>query len=478
MTARGFSEQPIPQAITLPGMTAADLILSAAAPLDSAREFLQRGHTSGGTRTLHHQNATFYRWRGSHYDEMTGEEMRAGVYRFLDGAKRANDKGEPVPFNPTKSKVANVMEATAAETQLARRVRPPAWLGDGPNPPAAEVIACSNVLLHLPTRDTMSHSPDFFTVNALEFAYDAKASDPAEWLAFLASVWPGDQQAIDTLQEVFGLCLTAETKYQKAFLIVGPKRSGKGTVARVLAQLVGAANACAPTFSGIGQNFGLAPLIGKRLAVIADARLGTKADQQVVVERLLSVTGEDSQTIDRKFRDAWTGKLDARFVILSNEMPRLHDSSGALASRFVILTMTESFIGREDLGLSTRLTPELPGILTWAIEGWERLTRRGFFVPPASSAEAQRAFEDLGSPISAFLRDRCTVGPGHGVRCDELYQAWCAWCLEQGRDRPGDTHVFGKNLSAAVNGLRVPYPRTPDGKRVRYYEGVSLTPLE
>ena len=55
--------------------------------------------------------------------------------------------------------------------------------------------------------------------------------------------------AIETLQ-IFGLCLTGDTSHQKAFLIVGPKRSGKGTIARVLNRLVGAANTVTPTLAG------------------------------------------------------------------------------------------------------------------------------------------------------------------------------------------------------------------------------------
>ena len=57
----------------------------------------------------------------------------------------------------------------------------------------------------------------------------------------------------------------------------------------------------------------------------------------IAVERLLSISGEDTLTIDRKYRDPWTGRLPTRFMILTNELPRFTDSSGALASRFVDL---------------------------------------------------------------------------------------------------------------------------------------------
>jgi putative DNA primase/helicase len=128
-------------------------------------------------------------------------------------------------------------------------------------------------------------------------------------LDFLLQLWPNDPQSISSLQEIFGYCLTGDTRQQKAFLLVGPRRSGKGTIARILARLIGADNTVAPTLAGIGTNFGIAPLIGKRVAIISDARLGGRADQQAIAERILSITGEDAITIDRNFSPAWTGQL-------------------------------------------------------------------------------------------------------------------------------------------------------------------------
>ena len=239
--------------------------------------------------------------------------------------------------------------------------------------------------------------------------------------------------------------------------------------------MLGTANVCSPTLSSISSNFGIAPLIGKRLAIISDARLSGKADQAIIAERLLAITGEDAQTVDRKYNDAWTGKLDARFLILTNELPRLTDSSGALASRFIVLTMTQSFYGNEDRGLMLKLTPELPGILGWAIEGWERLNHRGYFVPPASSAAAVQELEDLGSPIGAFLRECCVVEQGQAAQTSEMYAAWCEWCRNNGRDHPGTVQTFGRDLAAAVPGLEVSQQTDKHGVRRRYYEGVGFT---
>src|SRR4051812_21551151 len=99
--------------------------LSYDAPLNSAREMARRIFSHQDGSTLHHQQDTFYYWRGSHYTEAEREGIRAAIYNFLDGAVRMV-KDKPEPFNPDKSKVANVLEALAAVTQLPRNAIAPA----------------------------------------------------------------------------------------------------------------------------------------------------------------------------------------------------------------------------------------------------------------------------------------------------------------------------------------------------------------
>jgi putative DNA primase/helicase len=160
---------------------------------------------------------------------------------------------------------------------------------------------------------------------------------------------------------------------------------------------------------------------------------------------------------------------------LTNELPRIADASGALASRFILLTLSASFYGREDHGLTDRLLTELPGILNWSLAGLDRLRQRGHFIQPASSREASEELEDLGSPIGAFLRERCTIGAGFSVSCQMLFDAWCTWCEAQGRKEHGTVQTFGRDLRAKVPGLKMSHPRAKEtGQPVRTYNGVML----
>ena len=450
------------------------LILSASSPLDSARELIRRNYTQDEQPTLHHQQATFYRHTGTCYAELPREGMSAAVYHFLDAAHTETKDGDLASFKPNQRAVGWVLDALAAASQLPPDIKSPAWLDDKQHAPASEIVAFTNGLLHLPSRRLRPHTPLFFNMNAVDYAYDAKAPEARQWLDFLASIWPQDQQSIDTMQEIFGLVLTADTSHQKAFLIVGPKRSGKGTIARVLTAMLGKQNVAGPTLSSLGDRFGLQPLIDKPLAVISDARLSGRTDAAVVAERILSISGEDAITVDRKNRDAWTGALPTRFLILTNELPRLSDASGALVSRFIVLCLINSFYGREDMALTNKLLAERSGILNWALDGYDRLRKRGYFIQPATAQEAVRQMEDLGSPISAFVRDRCTLKVGASIEVDHLFSAWVEWCRDQNVDRPGNKGMFGKELRAAFPGLRRSQPRAEDGARLPSYEGIQL----
>jgi putative DNA primase/helicase len=256
-------------------------------------------------------------------------------------------------------------------------------------------------------------------------------------------------------------------------MLVGPKRSGKGTIGRVIAAMLGKENVAGPTLSSLGTNFGLWPLLGKSAAIISDARLSGRTDATAVTERLLSVSGEDPQTIDRKFLTAVYTKISARFMILTNELPRLGDASGALAGRMILLRLVRSFYGKEDTSLTDRLLAELPGILLWAIAGWQRLQERGHFVQPDASKGLLGELEDLSSPIGAFIRERCVVEPGQRVSVGDLFGRWKGWCETKGRKEAGTEQTFGRDLLAAVPSVRKTRPREGD-ERYRAYEGIGV----
>jgi putative DNA primase/helicase len=445
-------------------------------PLAVAREFLTSWMSDGAVLLLRSHRGNFFAFSGTCWPEHEERALRSALYAWLEHAiyEHSTAHGiELVPWAPTKAKIGNVLDALHAATHLAAAIAPPAWLDETDLGAADTIVSLANGLLNARTRELHPHTPAFFSQHSLPFAFEPDAPEPLSWISFLHELWEDDQDSIETLQEIFGYILSGETNQQKAFLFVGPKRSGKGTIGRILTGLLGAHNTAAPTLSGLTMNFGISPLIGKPLAVISDARLSSRADSMIAVERLLSISGEDTLTVDRKYQEPWTGRLQTRFMILTNELPRFADASGALASRFILLTLATSFYGRENPSLTGELLREAPGIFNWALTGLDRLLDRGYFEQPESAREALQHFEDLSSPVGAFIRDVCETGASVEIETDTLFTEWKHWCAEEGRPNPGTKAMFVKDLRAVAPGVR-PVRRRAGDRRRRLLHGIAL----
>lgn len=440
-----------------------------------------------------HWRGEFYSWDATRYVTRDRVYIDQRLYHFMAGCLtlKTNPKtghSENVAFNPKTSSVNDVAHALRAVC-YADLPEPQVWIDNKPGDvPAHEIVAFKNGFLHHPSRSLIPSTDRLFCTSALDFDFTPAAPPPTEWLKFLHSLWPDDPESITTLAEMFGYLLTDDTSQQKMFMLIGPPRCGKGTILRILEALVGYANRVSPSLASLGTQFGLQPLIGKRLAMISDARLSGRADQQPIVENLLRISGEDTITIDRKNMTAWSGKMAIRFVLASNELPAFSDASAALANRFLPFKFNTSFLGKEDHGLTARLLKELPGIVIWALDGLGRLNQRGYFQRPTSADELAADLVDQTSPIRAFVQEHCVISEHAQADRDELFKAWKTWCEAQGRDHAGTKVSFGRQLSAAFPGIKRSQPRasgttseaipsganSASGTRLNLYTGIRM----
>lgn len=423
---------------------------------------------------------TLQRWRESWWEyrapcwvQVPDSSVRPWVYGELrDASYVAKDSnGDEVlkAWSPTRDKVNNVLDAYSAAAYLDEAVEPGTWLPTGETIPG--VVTMPGGLFNVHTRQQSPATPKWLSTWSLPFDYDPQAAAPSAWLSFLSSIWPDDPDTITMLQEWLGYLVSGRTDLQKAMLLVGPRRSGKGTLLRTCTSLVGKVNTAAPTLAGMCTNFGLESVIGTALIAVGDARLGSGTS--VLVERLLSIIGEDSMQVDRKYEKHWTGKIGARVMIASNEVPDFRDASGAIGSRFMIAKMTRSFYDREDTDLEAKLEAEMPGILAWALDGLDRLRANGRFTQSATSIEAREEMEESESPASQFVEAACVVSTEHTVPKDVLYRLWSDWA---GRNGYASTNIatFERQLKATepmVGGGRIRL----DGVRTRVFNGIGVS---
>jgi putative DNA primase/helicase len=460
-------------------VTDGELLPGPDSPMEVARILVASRYTHASeATTLRYWRGGWWRWQTTRWLELEQRAVAAAAYAFTEHAcyEKPTKNGVRIePWAPNRYRIMNLLDALAAIVYLPEEVAMPAWL-DG-RADDGLLVSTANGLLDVRTRTLLAHDPSFFNATSVPFAYQPGAGPPRRWQSFLRALWPADAESVAALQEWFGYVISGRLDLHKILLLVGPTRAGKGVTARILGALVGEQNVAGPTLSSLNSDFGLAPLLGKTLAVVSDARLNGRS-ASVVVERLLSISGEDTLTVNRKYKEQWTGKLPTRLMLCSNELPQLGDASMAIAGRFVPLLLTRSWLGKEDHGLEVELRRELPEILNWSLRGLERLGKNGRFTRPSGADEAMVALQDLASPVAAFVRDRCLRGPKQEVSVNELYTAWRAWADDNGHVR-STKQVFGRDLRAVLPGLRVArIGGHESGDRDRVYHGVSLRTAE
>lgn len=455
-----------------------------AEPVRLAEAFRRYSYETAGEARLVRWARAWWRYNGTRYVELDDELLDRDVIAFLDvvvapqqvsDPKTGKSRVELRRVTSRKKTLAEILKALIFVMPTISGAAPQWTMPEEGDPPIEDVVACTNGILNLRTLALTPSTPRLFSTTAIGAPWLPDAPEPTAWLAFLRSLWGDDRESILALQQLFGYLLTTDTSQQKIFALIGPPRSGKGTIARVLKALLGDDAVVNPTLQSLERPFGLAPLVGKTAAIIGDARLGGHADQQQVVERLLSISGEDSLSIDRKNRDPINVRLRVRVILLSNELPRLYDTSGALASRFVILTLSKSFLGEEDTGLEAKLIAELPGIFRWALEGRQDLAERGRFVTPLASTNAVEHLRAISNPLGVFLDECCVIEAGAQAEVSELYRRYVSWCEASGRE-PANKQLFGRDLHTLHPELVVGQVTRLDSisgkKRIRFYEGI------
>lgn len=214
---------------------------------------------------LRYWNEEFFEWRDGVYAPVPTEDIRCLLAEAIDAefgrlyrarrdehVRNPDQAAKPPARRKASSRV--VSDATLALKAIAR-IPPsdiPCWLDGAGAVTPAEITPAPNGLLLLPAFAAgrpgclTPPTPRFFARHRVGFPVDPATPEPAGWLRFLSELWPGGPECVALLQEQMGYAIVPDTSLHKIMFIVGPPRSGKGTIAKTIRALVGDESVAAP----------------------------------------------------------------------------------------------------------------------------------------------------------------------------------------------------------------------------------------
>lgn len=434
-----------------------------------ARTFTEDNYYFEGIKVLINTQGTWFAYLNNCYVEKAEEQLRKELTEYLDISFRRTQSGisKFLPTNTLLNSIFNNLRSLC----FIENLNSPAWIYNKKKD-TSDIVSMENGIVDLKTKKLSPLTPELFNVNILPYKYIENSQRPEKFLNFLDEIFAGDNESIETLQEILGYLITNNTSQQKIFMLIGPPRSGKGTLIKIISNLIGINNIASPSLGSLSDNFGLSTLINKKAAIFADVRLSGKSNQQAIIENLLSISGEDMLSVNRKYKDSILVKLTCRLILVSNELPILRDGSSALLKRLILLQTKKSFYGKEDLKLDKKLLDELPEIFTWAISGIERLDKRGYFIQPTSSKEILNEFQNISNPVSIFVEEYCTLDTDGCVEKDILYSNYCSWCQKNGVKQKSK-EIFFRNLNSLSIDIKST-KKTINGSRTPVLSGIKM----
>jgi len=317
--------------------------------------------------------------------------------------------------------------------------------------------------------------PHFFSPFSIPHPYYEGDTYP-NWEKFLNTVFSNDSERKLALQEWFGYCLMPSNHLQKMALLIGPRRSGKGTTATILQRILGHSLSTQILSDSMSSDFVMQSFIGKLAVIIDDVNEGgSKNGLASAIDMLKSITGSDTIQTNRKNKDYSSFDIACRFTFTTNSLPRMPDDSGALRSRFVVITYDHDNTGKEDLNLMERLTTEIPGIIAWSMIGLRRLLKQGRFTEMPATEQRINDTLLMSTPIAAFAKE-------HLIALDEtdlsslpfrdVYNCYVTWARDNGSRQIVPKSDFAHRV-ATLPGFKIRHMRTSQGQLIIY--GVRLT---
>lgn len=269
------------------------------------------------------------------------------------------------------------------------------------------------------------------------------------------------KEDIKMLLKYMAYCLTLDYGLKTFMILCGQSNTGKSVLIRFFENLVGKQNVSSLSMHELNMRFYPSQLYNRLLNSCAD----NSSLPLSSIENLKKITGGDQIMHEKKGKEPFFFVPFCKLIFSFNQLPlQLEEKSNAFYKRMRILFMNnELFLNNDyvnDLCSEEGVSEIIPYLLhLLPVKDIPRTSTSDKYV------EALRQDSDS---IHAFIAKQCELGSGMSVEKNALYEAYCRFCVDTGREN-SKKHSFMRNIRSQG------FKETRDGKSREYlWLGIGL----
>ncbi len=375
---------------------------------DGKRWSQKRGESELGQRA---RKFTMSEWGRLAESTLKGEELK----EFIRYAKQINDGGQ----------IAKLMKLAAYDSRVA--------ISQDELDQGEYLLNCGNVTFDLETGKDHKHQQEDLITQVLSVPYKKGAECP-EWLKFLNLVFGGSEDLIRYVQVITGYTLAGTIDEAIVPICIGGGRNGKSTFWNTLAAILGdyagtvSQDLLLPTKNQHPTE--IADLKGKRFVAVEEPEAGRRIHES----KIKSMNGDNILKARRMGEDFWEFKPTHTFWIPTNHRPQINGTDEGIWRRIKAIPFNVDLedVVTVDPQFRDKLEEEYPGILYWAIQGWQDYQRicedpnnSLKKIEPDEVKEATAQYRNNENEFQQFLDQAMHVTESRVIESADAFNRYC-----------------------------------------------------
>lgn len=287
--------------------------------------------------------------------------------------------------------------------------------------------------LDLKTTNIRSTKSSDYLMKSIGISYDASATCSL-WEKSVLEWCCADKEQALFLQTLVGYTLSGVMTDQRLYFLYGNGKNGKSVFINILSALFGQNGLSIDPSSlmdlkrSSGQASGdIARLAGKRF--ISSNELPNNG--MFNEELLKRITSGDEVVARQLYKNDFQFSPVGKLFISGNNQPIIRGRDEGIWRRMTLIPF-DAKIEAPDKFLDQKLKQELPGILNWAIKGWEIFASNNHaLITPLNIEEATLEYRNEMDILARWKNDCLKVHATKKLTLTELHGSYKQWCLQQ-----------------------------------------------